>query len=79
MLVLTPPPPMQVLIESEHEALWLKARFAAISYHLGPMVELRAVLPSGEVLHKPLGGAMPGAQCASLLERLEDRHSLGDR
>jgi hypothetical protein len=70
---------MRVLIESEHEAAWLEARFHAISYHLGPMVELTAVLPSGKVLHKPLGGLMPAARCASLLERFEDRQSLGDR
>ena len=66
---------MRVLIESEHEAAWLEARFHAISYHLGPMVELTAVLPSGRVLHKPLGGLMPAARCASLLERLQDRIS----
>lgn len=62
---------MRVLIESDHEAAILAARFRAMAYALGPFVELSAVLPDGTVLSSPLGGSNPAAQCASLNERIE--------
>lgn len=62
---------MRIWIEDEHEARVFQARFRAVAYHLGPMVELSVRLPNGEVLQKPLGGLSPAAQCASLNERLE--------
>lgn len=64
---------MQVQFDTEHEAELFAERFQAVAYMLGPMLELRAVLPDGRVLHKPLGGSSLAAQCASLNERLEDR------
>lgn len=67
------PPPVRVQFESDQEAELFAERFQAVAYTLGPMLELKAVLPDGRVLHKPLGGCSLAAQCASLNERLEDR------
>lgn len=63
---------MQILVESEHEAATLEARFRALAACLGPTVELIALLPDGRVLQRRPCGNSLAAQCASLNERIED-------
>lgn len=71
---------MRVYIESTDEARIFRNQLAAISYYLGPTVEIEAVMPDGSILRKPIGGSSLAAKCASLNERIEAKlQSLGVR
>lgn len=62
---------MLLVAETEAEAILLAEKLPAISRALGPLCDLTAQLPSGEMLPKPLQGTA-AAQAATLAERMED-------